>query len=156
MSLSIGSQAPDFTLFSSEKTEVSLHSFKGKNVLILFYPLAFSGTCTQEMCSVRDDLSRFEQLNTEILAISVDSLFTLNRFKEELGLRFHLLSDFNKTASAAYDVLHEEFAFGMKGVSKRSAFIVDKEGVVQYAEITANPGVVPDFDAIKKALEGLK
>jgi glutaredoxin-dependent peroxiredoxin len=156
MSLSIGNKAPDFKLFNSEKGEVSLSDYKGKNLLILFFPQAFTGTCTTELCSIRDGIADFNNMEASVVAISVDSLFTLSKYKEVQNLNFPLLSDFNKTTSADYGCLYEEFVFGMKGVSKRSAFIVDKSGVLQYVEILEKAGDLPNFDAIKSTLEKLK
>lgn len=156
MALNVGDQAPGFELVSDEKQMVNLGDYKGKNVVLLFYPLAFTGVCTTELCSMRDNIATYSDLNAAILAVSVDSAFTLEKFKAEQGLNFPLLSDFNKEASRAYDSLYEEFpAFGMKGVSKRSAFVIDKEGVVRYKEICASPGDLPNFDAVKETLAGL-
>lgn len=156
MSITLGQVAPDFSLFNTEKQEVSLASFKGKNVVILFFPLAFSGVCTKELCSVRDDIASYQSLNAEIIGISIDSLFTLGKFKEDQKLSFHLLSDFNRTASKAYGAFYEDFVFNMKGVSKRSAFVVDKEGIIRYAEVLESAGDIPNFDAVKATLETLK
>ncbi len=153
--LQIGEKAPGFMLVSSEKNEINLSDFKGKSVLILFFPFAFSGTCTKELCQMRDDLAIYENLKAEILAISVDSPHALNKFKELNQLPFLLLSDFNKTACKAYDCMHEEFSLGLKGVAKRSAFIIDKEGNLRYQEILENPGSLPNFDAINKVLTNL-
>ena len=96
MQLKVGDKAPNFSLRNTEKKEVSLADYSGKNVVVLFFPLAFTGVCTEELCSVRDDMSSYENLDAEILAISVDSLFTLDRFKAEQEYNFELLSDFNK------------------------------------------------------------
>ena len=155
MNIKIGQKAPEFSLFDTERKKVSLTDFKGKNVLILFYPQAFSSTCTKELCSVRDDIGRYNNANAEVLGISVDSVFTLKRYKEEQGYNFPLLSDFNKEVSAAYDSLYENWILEMKGVSKRSAFIVDKEGIIQYAELVEAKDAVPDFEAINQKLESL-
>lgn len=155
MNIQIGQKAPDFSLFDTERKKVSLADFKGKNVLILFYPQAFSRTCTAELCTVRDDIARYDNVNAQVLGISVDSVFTLKRYKEEQGYNFPLLSDFNKEVSAAYDSLYENWILEMKGVSKRSAFIVDKEGIIQYAELVEAKDAVPDFEAINKKLESL-
>lgn len=156
MTLNIGSKAPEFTLYSSEKAEVKLSDYTGKNLLILFYPQAFSGTCTTELCSVRDGMSEYNNLNATVIGISVDSIFTLAKFKEVQQFNFTLLSDFNKNVSAAYGCLYDEFVFGMKGVSKRSAFIVDKNGIIQYAEVLEKAGELPNFEAIQKRLSELK
>ncbi|KAA5536619.1 redoxin domain-containing protein [Taibaiella lutea] len=155
MALQIGDSAPGFTLRDSDKKEVSLQDYKGKNLVILFFPLAFTGVCTTELCSLRDNMNIYNGLNAAVVAISVDSLFTLDKFKQEQGYNFPLLSDFNKDVSAAYDSLYEDFVLGMKGVSKRSAFVVDKEGKIQYAEVLEDAGKVPDFDAIQNVLKTL-
>jgi glutaredoxin-dependent peroxiredoxin len=155
MSLQKGDKAPDFKLYNSEKQEVSLSDFKGKNVVVLFFPLAFTSVCTAELCEMRDNIGTYSSLNAEILGISVDSLFTLEKFKAEQKLPFNLLSDFNKETSAAYGSLYENFVLGMKGVSKRSAFVIDSEGTLQYAEVLDSAGDVPDFQAVQAALKNL-
>lgn len=155
MSLQIGGNAPDFTLRDSDKQAISLHDYKGKNVVILFFPLAFTGTCTTELCSLRDNMNIYNGLNASVLAISVDSLFTLDKFKAEQGYNFPLLSDFNKEVSAAYGSLYENFVLDMKGVSKRSAFVVDKEGIIRYEEVLEDASLIPDFDAIQQVLKTL-
>jgi len=152
MKIEVGSIAPEFSLYDSEKNKVNLSDFKGKNVLVLFFPLAFTSTCTKELCGVRDDISNYNNSNTQVLGISVDSLYTLSKYKAEQNLNFPLLSDFNKDISKAYGSLYQTFGFGMQGVSKRSAFIVDKNGVIQYAEVLENAGEIPDFKAIQIAL----
>jgi len=156
MSIQKGQQAPDFSLFNTEKQKVTLSELKGKNVVVLFFPLAFTGTCTTELCNVRDNIALYNNANATVLGISVDSLFTLDKFKAEQNLNFPLLSDFNKQAATAFGVLYETFpAFEMAGVSKRAAFVVDKDGTVQYAEICPTPGDLPDFSAIQETLKGL-
>ncbi|MBL4715395.1 MAG: peroxiredoxin [Bacteroidia bacterium] len=156
MAIEKGQEAPNFTLFDTEKNEVSLDSYKGKNVVLLFFPLAFTGTCTTELCTMRDELSVYADLNASIIGISVDSLFTLGKFKEENNLNFPLLSDFNKEISNLYGAQYEEFVFGMKGVAKRSAFVIDSEGIVQYAEILEDAPTEPNYEAIKETLNSLK
>lgn len=156
MSVITGQTAPGFTLYDTDKKKVSLEDFKGQNVLVLFFPLAFTSVCTAELCSIRDNIAFYNSTNAVVLGISVDSLFTLNKFKSEQGLNFTLLSDFNKTVSAAYGTLYEVFpAFEMEGVSKRAAFVIDKEGNVQYAEICATPGDLPNFNNIQAILSSL-
>jgi len=156
MAITKGQKAPDFTLFDSDKQKVSLADYKGKNVVVLFFPLAFTGVCTAELCSVRDNIAMYNNSNAQVLGISVDSLFTLDRYKKEQNLNFPLLSDFNKTAAADFGVLYETFpAFEMQGVSKRAAFIIDKEGIVQYSEVCPTPGEQPDFKAIEATLNAL-
>jgi glutaredoxin-dependent peroxiredoxin len=154
--ISIGQPAPDFTLFSSEKIKITLSELKGRNVLILFFPQAFTSTCTAELCSVRDNMHQYADLNVEVLGISVDSVFTLARYKEDQQYNFPLLSDFNKEVSAAYDTLYSEWILNMKGVSKRSAFLIDAEGFIRYAQVLENPGVQPDFNAIQTAISTLQ
>ncbi len=151
MALQPGQKAPDFTLFSSDKKPVSLSDYSGKNVVMLFFPMAFTSVCTAELCEMRDNIATYTNLNAEVVGISVDSPFTLAKFKEEQALPFPLLSDFNKEVSTEYGSLYETFAFGMNGVSKRSAFVVDGQGVIQYAEVLENAGEVPNFAGIQEA-----
>jgi peroxiredoxin len=151
--IAVGQTAPDFSLFNSEKQKQSLSDFKGKNVLLLFFPQAFTGVCTKELCSVRDNIGMYEEVNAEVLGISVDSIFTLAKFKEEQSYNFPLLSDFNKEVSQAYGSLYDGFVFDMKGVSKRSAFVIDREGVIRYAEVLESAGDVPNFEAIQDCLK---
>lgn len=155
MALQIGQTAPEFKLFNTEKKEIALSDYKGKNVVILFFPLAFTSVCTAELCSIRDNYAMYNSLNAVVLGISVDSLFTLGKFKESQNYNFDLLSDFNKEASRNYGSLYETFGFGMQGVSKRSAFVIDKNGIVQLAEVLENAGEQPNFAAIKACLEKL-
>jgi peroxiredoxin len=153
--ISIGETAPDFSLYNTEKKLITLSEQRGSNVLLLFFPLAFTSVCTAELCSIRDNLKVYEGLNASPFGISVDSLYSLKKFKEEQHLNFPLLSDFNKAVSMAYSCLYESFSYGMKGVSKRSAFIIDKNGIVQYAEVLENASEQPDFGAIQVKLREL-
>lgn len=156
MSIQAGAIAPQFSLFDTDKNKVSLADQKGKNVVVLFFPLAFTGVCTAELCNVRDNISLYNNTNAVVFGVSVDSLFSLGKFREEQNLNFQLLSDFNKEAATAYGVLYETFpAFEMQGVSKRAAFVIDKEGVVRYAEVCPTPGDLPNFEAIQQTLNGL-
>lgn len=155
MALQTGQQAPEFTLRDSDKQEVKLTDFRGKNVVLLFFPLAFTGVCTAELCSLRDNMTVYNNLNAQVLAISVDSLFTLDKFKQEQGFTFPLLSDFNKEVSAAYGSIYQDFVLDMKGVSKRSAFVIDKEGVIRYTEVLEDAGKIPDFEAVQNVLKQL-
>ncbi|MGZ3899440.1 MAG: redoxin domain-containing protein, partial [Bacteroidia bacterium] len=149
MSLKTGQLAPNFKLFNTQKKEVSLTDYKGKNVVLLFYPFAFSGTCTKELCNMRDTISVYEGLNAEIFGISTDSVFTQIKYKEDQKLNFELLSDFNKEASKEYGSLYENFIFGTKGVSKRSAFVIDKERIIRYIEVLENAGEQPSYEGIQ-------
>lgn len=153
MAITVGQAAPKFKLFNTEKKEISLDDYKGKNLVVLFFPLAFTGVCTAELCSVRDNYNVYTSLNAEVVGISIDSLFSLGAFKKEQNYNFNLLSDFNKTVSKDYDSLYETFGFGMLGVTKRSAFVIDKDGIIRYAEILEDAGKQPNFDAIKACLE---
>jgi peroxiredoxin len=155
MNLTVGQAAPEFTLYDTGKNKVSLTGFRGKNVLILFFPQAFTSTCTKELCAVRDDISRYSNINAEVIGISVDSVFTLNKYKEEQQYNFPLLSDFNKEVSALYGALYTDWILDMKGVSKRAAFIVDKNGTLAYAEVLENAGEIPDFAAINEKIATL-
>lgn len=156
MKVQVGQQAPDFKLFNTDKKPVQLSEQKGKNVVLLFFPLAFTGVCTKELCATRDELSFYNEANAVVYGISIDSVFSLKKFKEEQNLNFDLLSDFNKEAAIAYDSLYDTFFLDMKGVTKRSAFVIDKHGTIQYAEILEDAGNVPDFSAIKNCLERIK
>jgi glutaredoxin-dependent peroxiredoxin len=155
MALKVGDVAPDFKLISSDKKEVALSDFAGKKVLILFFPMAFTGVCTDELCSIRDNKEMYDGIDAEILSISVDSPFSLAKFKEIQGYNFTLLSDFNKEVSTAYEAIYETFVLGLKGVSKRSAFVVDQAGKIQYAEVLESAGDLPNFTAINEVLNSL-
>lgn len=155
MKIETGQAAPDFSLFDSDKNKVTLSELKGKNVLLLFFPQAFTGVCTKELCAIRDNIASYNNVNATVLGISVDSVFTLNKFKEEQQYNFPLLSDFNKEVSGLYDTIYHDWILDMKGVSKRSAFVIDKEGIVQYAEVLENAGEVPNFEKIDALLATL-
>ena len=155
MSISIGQKAPDFQLYDTEKNKVSLSDFRGQNVLLLFFPLAFTRVCTQELCSFRDSIGFYNNANARVIGISVDSLYTLAKFKEAQQYNFTLLSDFNKEVSEAYDSLYDKWILEMNGVSKRSAFVIDKNGIIRYAEILENSGEEPNYDAIRESLKQL-
>lgn len=155
MPLQPGQPAPDFSLFDSDKNKVSLSDLKGNNVLLLFFPQALTGVCTKELCSIRDNIGRYQHEKAKVLGISVDSVFTLAKFKEEQQYNFPLLSDFNKEVSEKYEALYHDWILDMKGVSKRSAFIIDRDGVIQYAEVLESAGDLPNFEAIHGVLDGL-
>ncbi len=154
--LKIGDRAPDFEIPVTMKDTWRLSEHIGReNIVLLFFPLAFSPACHEEMCSIRDGFSEFKGLNATVVAVSIDSPFVLNEWKEELGLPYPLLSDFNKTVGKAYGAFHEELG-PLKGVDKRAAFIIDKRGLIQYAWISDDPGTMPDIAEIKDALDELK
>ena len=152
MKIETGQPAPDFTLYASDKNKVTLSELKGHKVLLLFFPLAFTSTCTTELCSVRDNIELYNRANTTVFGISVDSIHCLAKFREEQKLNFLLLSDFNKDVSELYGSIYPLFGYNMKGVSKRSAFVIDKEGIVCYAEVLENAKEIPDFQGIEKTL----
>jgi peroxiredoxin len=147
--LQVGQNAPDFTLFNAEKESISLSQFKGRNVVLLFFPKAFSGVCTKEFCDVRDNLQVYNNLNAEVIGISVDSESTLAEWKEKEGYNFNLVSDIDKIVSKSYDTLYEV------GVSKRSAFVIDKDGILQYVEVLEDGYQVPSFENILSTLSAL-
>ncbi len=154
--LSIGDKAPDFELpVTMEETWKLSENLRKQNTVLLFFPLAFSPSCHDELCSIRDGFKEFRALDAQVIGISVDSPFVLNKWKEELKLPFGLLSDFNKTASQAYSAFHEKLG-PLEGVAKRAAFVVDREGIIQYEWISDDPGVLPDVEAIKDILDELK
>lgn len=160
MSLKVGDKAPDFTLTSftpsNEPVDITLSSYNGKkNVLIIFFPQAFTGTCTDEMCSISESYNVFINNETEVLGISVDGTFVQKAFAKANNIKNPLLSDFNKEVIKKYDVIHENFAHGMKNVSKRAVFLTGKDGVIKYIEVTENPGVQVNFDKIKEAVKNL-
>lgn len=155
MKVQVGDIAPDFTLPATDKAMYTLSEHRDKNTVILFFPLAFTGTCTTELCSIRDNYHVYEKLDANVLAISVDSFAALAKFKQVENYNFTLLSDFNKEAGEKYGVLYEVFAAGHRGVAKRSAFVVDKNGVIQYAEVLENAGELPNFAAIQETLQNL-
>jgi peroxiredoxin len=152
MSLKVGDNAPDFKLFSSELKEVSLADYKGQKLVVHFFPLAFTGTCTTQLCTMRDSFGYYEGMNAAVVGISIDSPFTLAKFKEVEAYQFPLLSDFNKETSQAYGAFYDEFVFNLKGVAKRAAFVIDEEGKVIYAEVLENAGDLPNFEVIKNVV----
>ncbi len=152
MALKVGTPAPDFTLPSKPGETVTLSALRGKKVVLLFFPAAFTGVCTKEMCTIASDYSAYEKLNAVPLAISVDMPWSLQKFAAESNATFPFLSDFNKTATHAYDVYRESFALGLVGVSERAVFVIDEQGVITYAWVGENPGIFPDLDAVKAAL----
>lgn len=160
MALKSGDFAPDFTLHSLTPTErdITLSSYKGKkNVVLLFFPQAFTGGCTDEMCTISEPerFREYENMNAAVLGISVDGTFPQKAFAEKNNIKVPLLSDFNKEVVKKYGVLRDQFVHGMRGVAERSVFVIDKKGVIKYAEVTENPGVQINFDGLKKALSNL-
>ena len=151
MAVQKGDSAPAITLPARPKEMVEVPIGQEK-VVLLFFPLAFSPVCTDEMCQMRDSWSEWEALDAKVLGISVDSPFVTDRFRSEEKIPFDLLSDFNKVVSSTYGVLHEDL-IGLKGVAKRSAFVIDADGKVAYAWVTDDPRVQVPFDEVKAALK---
>ena len=158
MPIAVGSKAPDFTLkqkVASGLVDVKLsENFGKKNTVLLFFPLAFTGVCTQEMCDVTAGLAQFSGMNAEVIGISVDSPFAQEDWANHHKITLRLASDLNKTVTKAYDVLFPNLA-GIGDTAARAAFVIDKQGVVQYAEQTPTPKDLPNFDAVKAALAKL-
>ena len=156
MALQSGEQAPDFTLKGTPDGEpVTLSSYAGeRNVVLLFFPLAWTSVCSTEMCSVRDSYAQYQNLDAEVFGISVDSPFALAAWAKQEGFNFPLLSDFNREVAARYGVLYEDL-MGLKGVAKRAAFVVDKGGILRYAEVCASPADLPSLAEIQQTLAGL-
>lgn len=157
MAISVGDQAPGFTLKrkAGDLIDISLADYKGKkNVVLLFFPLAFTSVCTDELCSVSGELSDYEGLDAEVLGISVDSPFVQEAWANSSDIKFPLLSDFNKDVCQAYGSMYQDL-LGFKGVAKRSAFVIDKEGVVRFVSVSEDVTVLPDFGAIKSCLSSL-
>ncbi len=157
-SINVGDKAPDFTLLSFSHTdqpvEYKLSDYAGKeNVIVLFFPMAFTGVCTEEACTISDSLNDYEGVGAKVLGISVDGTFVQKGFAKVNNLQFPLLSDFNKEVIRLYDVVQETFAHGMKETAQRAVFLVGKDGVVKYKEITENPGVQVNFDKLKEAVK---
>ena len=155
MALTTGTRAPDFTLPSKTADglqQVRLSDNFGKQqTVLLFFPLAFTSVCMDELCSVSNGMDEYSALGATVYAISVDSPFAQEAFAQRANIKLTLLSDFNKDVSKAYDVLFEAL-LGLKGVAKRSAFVINKDGVITYAESSDNPKQLPDFGKVKTAL----
>lgn len=149
----LGSPAPNFSLPDTSREQVSLESLRGKKVVLVFFPAAFTGVCEKELCTFESGLSGFESLNAQILGISVDAPFSNGAFKAKTGASFPLLSDYSRSTVQAYGIALPDFA-GMAGytASQRAVFIVDEGGNVSYEWIAPNPGVEPDYDAVQAAL----
>ncbi len=157
MALSVGTKAPDFTLKSKSPADVEVklsNNLGKKNTVLLFFPLAFTGVCTTEMCDVTAGLSAYAGMNADVIGISVDSPFAQAAWAQKEKIGITLASDLNKTTTKAYDVLFPMLA-GVGDTSARAAFVVDKNGVIQYSEQTATPKDLPNFGAIKAALAKL-
>lgn len=152
MNRGLKTKAKNFTLQDTSGDKVELKDLvENGKVVLLFFPLAFSSTCTEEMCQTRDNMKLYNSLNANVVGISVDSFFTLNEFKKANNLNFPLLSDFNREVSKEFGCLYDDF-YGMQGVSKRAAFIINENLEIEYSEILEDAGNQPDFKKIREAL----
>lgn len=161
MALKIGEKAPDFTLTSftpsADPVEISLSSYFGKNnVVLMFFTQAFTGVCTEEMCTVSDNFDNFSGNDTMVFGISVDGTFVQKAFAKEKNIKHPLLSDFNKNVIKLYDVVQDVFAHGMKNTSRRAVFLIGKDGIIKYVEVTESPGVQVNFEKLKEEIGKLK
>jgi peroxiredoxin len=153
MPAEVGRPAPQFSLSAASGDTVTLEQYTGRGpTILLFFPLAFTPVCTNELTIMRDQYQSYARMGARILAASVDSPFTLKFWAEQLKLPFPLLSDFNKETARAYGALHEDL-MGLKGIAKRSAFVIDGKGVIRYRWVSDDPGMLPPFDEIKRAVE---
>ena len=155
MALQAGTAAPDATLFKAPKQPVHLADYKGRPVVLLFFPLAFSGVCTQEICTVADDYSAWQDLGAEVLGISVDSPYVNLKFAEACNASFPILSDFNKEATVKFGVYREELN-GLRGVSERAVFVIDAKGIIRYVWVGDQPSVFPPLDEVKAAVQKIR
>lgn len=154
MSATVGSKAPDFTLMNENREPVTLSSQKGHPVVLAFFPAAFSGVCTKELCTFRDSMAKLNNAKAQVYGISVDTFFTLAAFKKDQNLNFPLLSDFNKDVIQAYGAFNPDM-IGLKGIAKRSTFVIDKDGVVRYAEVLDDARNEPNYDKVFDTLAKL-
>jgi len=153
MAVQVGQPAPDATLVSADRKAVKLSEFRGKPTVLAFFPGAFTGVCTKEMCTFRDSLTRFSNLGAQVIGISVDSPFAQKAFVDQNHLNFTFLSDFNRHAVRAYDVEDPNFVNGLlPGVAKRSVFVLDKNGRVVYRWVTDTPTVEPNYAEVEAAV----
>src|SRR5262245_63942027 len=158
MAIAVGTKAPDFTLKSKSPADADVtlsNNFGKKNTVILFFPLAFTGVCTTEMCDITAGLSAYSGLNADVIAISVDSPFAQQAWAQKEKIGITLASDLNKKTAEAYGTLLPDLA-GFGAVSARAAFVIDKQGVIQYSEQTPTPKELPNFNALKETLAKLK
>ena len=154
MAVDVGSKAPDFTLTNQDRQPVKLSEQRGKPVVLAFFPAAFSGVCTKELCTFRDAMARLNSAKAQVYGVSVDTFFTLKAFQDAQGYNFPLLSDFNKQAIRDYDVFNEDM-IGLKGIAKRAVFVIDKDGIVRHKEVLDDARNEPNYDAVFKSLASL-
>ena len=151
MSADVGSKAPEFALTNQDREAVTLSGLKGKPVVLAFFPAAFSGVCTKELCTFRDSMAQLAGARAQVFGVSVDTFFTLKAFQDQQKLTFPLLSDFNKTAIRDYGVFNEDM-IGLKGIAKRAVFVLGKDGIVRHREVLEDARNEPDYSAVFKTL----
>ena len=154
MAVDVGAAAPDFTLMNENREPVTLSALRGHPVVLAFFPAAFSGVCTKELCTFRDGLSRLNAASAQVFGVSVDTFFALKAFKDHEGLTFPLLSDFNKQVIRDYGVFNEDM-IGLKGIAKRAVFVLDRDGVVRHREVLEDARNEPDYDQVFAAVARL-
>ena len=154
MAVDVGSKAPDFTLTNQDRQPVKLSEQKGRPVVLAFFPAAFSGVCTKELCTFRDSMARLNSAQAQVYGISVDTFFTLKAFHDAQGYNFPLLSDFNKQAIKEFGVFNEDM-IGLKGIAKRAVFVIDKDGIVRHKEVLDDARNEPNYDAVFQSLASL-
>src|SRR4026208_1325132 len=154
MSADVGSKAPDFTLMNQDREPVTLSQLKGRPVVLAFFPAAFSSVCQKEMCTFRDSMAQLDRANAQVLGISTDTFFALKAFQDQQKLNFPLLSDFNKQVIREYGVYNEDM-IGLKGIAKRSVFVLDKDGVVRSREVLEDARNEPDYQKILDSVASL-
>jgi peroxiredoxin len=154
MSVDVGSKAPDFTLTNQDRQPVKLSDQRGKSVVLAFFPAAFSGVCTKELCTFRDSMAQLNKASAQVYGISVDTFFTLKAFQDQQHYNFPLLSDFNKQVIRDYGVYNEDM-IGLKGIAKRAVFVLDKEGVVRHKEVLDDARNEPDYGQIMTTLQAI-
>jgi peroxiredoxin len=154
MTVDVGTAAPDFTLKNHEFKPVSLSGFRGRPVVLAFFPAAFSATCEKELCHFRDQIAHLSHCQAQVLGISVDSFFALKAFRDAQRLPFPLLSDFNKEVIREYGVYNPDM-IGLHGIAKRSTFVLDSDGIVRYREILEDARNEPNYDAVFAVLDSL-
>lgn len=156
MALEVGQPAPDATLVSAERKQVRISDLRGKTTVLAFFPAAFTGTCTKEMCRFRDDYSRLDELDAQVIGISADTPYVLAEWGKQLNLRQTMLSDFNHEAMRAYDVYDGNFNGLLNGIARRSIFVLDRNGRLVYTWVADRPGMEPPYEEVEAAVQKAK
>ena len=153
-SVDVGTRAPDFTLVDQDRTPVTLSALAGNPIVLVFFPGAFSATCTAELCTFNNSMARLNAARAQVLGISVDTFFALKAFRDSQHLAFPLLSDFNKEVIRQYDVFFEDM-IGLKGLAKRAVFVIDRDGIIRHRQVVEDARNEPDYDQVFAALAAL-